>query len=520
MVAPLDIKERDYFGAYREGVEFRENRRAQKRQDAAREGLGRYLSSGDRTGLDQAYQNDPGAAAQAEQGQRKQQGDAQQVAANFASAWKSAPAQAKPSLIAAARRTVASRPDLQQVLGDQFPQSDDPAEWDNYLGQGQLYAEPEKFSNAGNGFLVGTSGNTRRVEGYEAPSRSKLVMVPDGQGGQVQMLYDPDTQSFSQPNYDSQPPQQNAPQQVNAPGADDAVVAQANQMAQQGVPYAQIEAWMQQQLDGRVPGQEGAPAQQTPPQQQPAQAPQRAPASRSAYADTPLDQVGGGDPGPRMGYKPPPSSKQSAKGPPSGAKAPSGYRWTGEGAKLEPIPGGPADRSQKGGAARPQAPVRPTEDMNKSATYVARMDGAIADVARYEKEEKGSSKRSIGTAVADALLPDEVANYTKSAGRQNVEAAQLDALDAALTLNTGAAYTKEQLKGLAKAYFPEAGNPQSVIDEKNLRFKRLVDSARIRAGSAGQSANTPTAADADARLPQMDGGPAKVIRYNAQGKRL
>ena len=185
-------------------------------------------------------------------------------------------------------------------------------------------------------------------------------------------------------------------------------------------------------------------------------------------------------------------------------RAPSGYRFTGAG-DLEPIPGGPAARK---GAAEPRqnspAARKTTEDQNKAAGYARRMELSLSDVSRYEKADPSSNRPGLGIAMLDAV-PNSIANYGKSEARQNIEAAQMDALDAALTLNTGAAYTKEQLASLAKAYFPQPGNTANVVEEKKKRLQNLIDTARTRAGSAYVAPNAPTEADASMKIPPLDG---------------
>ena len=80
------------------------------------------------------------------------------------------------------------------------------------------------------------------------------------------------------------------------------------------------------------------------------------------------------------------------------------------------------------------------------------------------------------------LAPEALANVATTGDRQQVEAAQLDALDAALTLATGAAYTKEQLKNLAKSYFPQIGDSDATVKAKEENLKKVIQTARIRAG--------------------------------------
>ncbi|WP_423176224.1 MULTISPECIES: transglycosylase SLT domain-containing protein [unclassified Stenotrophomonas maltophilia group] len=127
-----------------------------------------------------------------------------------------------------------------------------------------------------------------------------------------------------------------------------------------------------------------------------------------------------------------------------------------------------------------------TEDQNKSAGYAIRMENALRDVAASVAKNKSADRPGvINTAIAAIPFTGEaLSNYFNSPERQNVEAAQLDALDAALTLNTGAAYTKEQLKGLSKAYFPQIGDDDSTVQAKKVRLQSLIETARLRARSA------------------------------------
>lgn len=139
-----------------------------------------------------------------------------------------------------------------------------------------------------------------------------------------------------------------------------------------------------------------------------------------------------------------------------------------------------------------------TEDQNKSAGYALRMERALESIAGSAEKNPGANQPGFGTALID-MLPEAAGNYLKSDERQNIEAAQLDALDAALTLNTGAAYTREQLYGLRKSYFPQPGDSESTIKAKEDRLKGLIDTARLRArGAYPQEQQKP-----DAQEPQQ-----------------
>ena len=92
---------------------------------------------------------------------------------------------------------------------------------------------------------------------------------------------------------------------------------------------------------------------------------------------------------------------------------------------------------------------------------------------------------------------DAAANtFATSSERQRVESAQLDMLDAALTLGTGAAYTREQLEGYRKSYFPQIGDSDAQIKDKSARLQNIVESAKIAAGRAAPT--TPALPNTDA----------------------
>lgn len=174
-------------------------------------------------------------------------------------------------------------------------------------------------------------------------------------------------------------------------------------------------------------------------------------------------------------------------------KAPSGYQWsTGPDGSITQtfIPGGPADPASK-------MAKDPTEDQGKSAGYAFRLDSALRQIAQLTKEDPSSATPSVlPTLVGKIPGIGEVAQRTLTpAQRQRVENAQLDALDAALTLSTGAAYTREQLKMISNAYFPQLGETDPrVIADKNKRLADLIEVARTRAGRAavpGMSQGSP-----------------------------
>jgi hypothetical protein len=153
-------------------------------------------------------------------------------------------------------------------------------------------------------------------------------------------------------------------------------------------------------------------------------------------------------------------------------KAPPGYRWTPQGT-LSAIPGGPADKH-----------AAATEGERKAGTLLQRLNGSLAQLDAAVAEDKSAEKPGV---IASGLRQggmEMLANSITPQARQRVEAAQLDALDAALTLATGAAYTREQLEGHRRSYFPQIGDDAKTIADKTARRENLMRSARIAAGRA------------------------------------
>lgn len=189
----------------------------------------------------------------------------------------------------------------------------------------------------------------------------------------------------------------------------------------------------------------------------------------------------------------------------SGGKAPAGYRWSANGQELEPIPGGPAS---KGAVA--------TEGERKAATLVQRLQSSqqqLRDALDPTKNgDPKAAKPSILSEGLRAMKGGEVfANSLNSAQRQRVEAAQLDILDAGLTLATGAAYTREQLEGYRKSYFPQIGDDKTTIKDKEQRLMTMIEAGRTQAGRAAPS---PAAAQ-PAKTIKRTGtyGGRKVVEY-------
>lgn len=141
-------------------------------------------------------------------------------------------------------------------------------------------------------------------------------------------------------------------------------------------------------------------------------------------------------------------------------------------------------------------PVEPTEGERTAGFLTKRLQDALSTIDRVGKTNPEALRPSAATEAIRGVLGETAANVVTSPDRQQVEAAQLDALDAALTLGTGAAYTREQLEGYRKSYFPQIGDSPATIADKARRREVLFQSARIKAGRsdpARQSAPKPAA---------------------------
>lgn len=129
-------------------------------------------------------------------------------------------------------------------------------------------------------------------------------------------------------------------------------------------------------------------------------------------------------------------------------------------------------------------PVEPTEGERTAGFLTKRLNDALETINRVGKDNPEALSPSFGTEAIRGIFGETAANAISSPERQQIEAAQLDALDAALTLGTGAAYTREQLEGYRKSYFPQIGDDPATIADKARRREVLFESAKIKAGRA------------------------------------
>jgi hypothetical protein len=125
----------------------------------------------------------------------------------------------------------------------------------------------------------------------------------------------------------------------------------------------------------------------------------------------------------------------------------------------------------------------PTEGERKAATLLQRLQFSQSQLTQALTDNPNAAKPNV-FASAVSKLSEPLANTLTTEDRQRVESAQLDMLDAALTLGTGAAYTKEQLEGYRKSYFPQIGDGPKQIKDKQARLENIISAAKIAAGRA------------------------------------
>lgn len=127
----------------------------------------------------------------------------------------------------------------------------------------------------------------------------------------------------------------------------------------------------------------------------------------------------------------------------------------------------------------------PSESERKAGFMANILDSNLAQMQKAYQLDPKSVKPNVPSSIVEGISgPNVLSRNLSSTQRQIVEDSQLDVLDAALTLRTGAAYTKEQLKGMKDTYFPRALDSKDVVDAKKARLESLLNGAYIASGRA------------------------------------
>ena len=127
----------------------------------------------------------------------------------------------------------------------------------------------------------------------------------------------------------------------------------------------------------------------------------------------------------------------------------------------------------------------PTESERTAGFLTNRVVSSLNQLQTVVGAKPTAASPNFGAEAVRFLTGSEyLKNLANPEARQQVEAAQLEILDAALTLGTGAAYTREQLENYRRSYFPQLGDKQGTVSDKQQRLKSLIDSAMIKSGRA------------------------------------
>ena len=145
-------------------------------------------------------------------------------------------------------------------------------------------------------------------------------------------------------------------------------------------------------------------------------------------------------------------------------------------------------------AKRPSTTINmPNEGERKAATLANRLNFSVDQINQSLLIDPTAAMPNTSIEIARFLTRSEmIPNKFTSAQRQIVESAQLDILDAALTLGTGAAYTREQLESYRKSYFPQIGDKPENVAAKRARLQNILRSAEIASGRAKVPTPIPT----------------------------
>lgn len=136
----------------------------------------------------------------------------------------------------------------------------------------------------------------------------------------------------------------------------------------------------------------------------------------------------------------------------------------------------------------PKKSVGSATESERTAGFLAtRVAGAMGTLAEIDRASPDAAKPSVLSEGVRSVFGDTAANVVTPESRQRVDAAQLELLDAALTLGTGAAYTREQLEGYRRSYFPQIGDDAATVADKRERLKVVLEAAKVKAGAAAPS---------------------------------
>lgn len=127
-----------------------------------------------------------------------------------------------------------------------------------------------------------------------------------------------------------------------------------------------------------------------------------------------------------------------------------------------------------------------SSESERTAGFLAgRLVDSVTQLGIAAKKTPGAQAPEWGAELARKVTgSDTAANLLTSTDRQIIRAKQMDILDAALTLGTGAAYNAEQLTGYSQSYLPQIGDDPATVASKRQSLRNLLVEAAKKAGNA------------------------------------
>jgi hypothetical protein len=163
----------------------------------------------------------------------------------------------------------------------------------------------------------------------------------------------------------------------------------------------------------------------------------------------------------------------------------------------------------------------PNEGERKAATLASRLNFSVGQMNQaIGVDPKAAMPNTTAEIARFVSRTDFLPNRLNTEQRQIVEAAQEDILDAALTLGTGAAYSREQLAGYKKSYFPQMGDSEAAVKTKQERLNNLLKSAEVASGRAAKEITAPIPkmpTTTGSGLPTQDAIQAEIERRKKGG---
>lgn len=122
-----------------------------------------------------------------------------------------------------------------------------------------------------------------------------------------------------------------------------------------------------------------------------------------------------------------------------------------------------------------------TEGERKASTLLTRMQSSTKQLQDVLTKYPDAAKPEYLSSFVQGIS-EPAANLIRSTPRQQIETAQKDIVDAALTASTGASYTTQQFKEFREFLFPQIGDDAPTIKDKQKRLETAIESVRLQAG--------------------------------------